>query len=171
MEAFKMKVIRKKLVLLLAILGMNPAQAMLKNVGRARPAARAIEDLVATRSISKNQGVAVARASIATAKEKAPLAPKVARRTFSTGRAAQAVTPQASKAAGFAHEVTAWAKANPVKAVTMTGISTTGVTAYLCKEKINELTIEQFNKHTDEIYKKAEENKIVRMLVAHFIAR
>ncbi|HJZ24233.1 MAG TPA: hypothetical protein VJ201_07295, partial [Candidatus Babeliales bacterium] len=166
-----MKVLRT-IIFLSALLYLIPVHTMLKNVGRASQVTRTTEEIVnATRQMPKAQTIAVARASIATAKEKAPLAPKVVHRTFSTGRAAQAATPQASKAAGFAHEVTAWAKANSVKTVTMAGISTTGVTAYLCKEKINELTIEQFNKHTDEIYKKAEENKIVRTLVAHFIAR
>ena len=166
----------KKLVVITLILLPSTSHTMLKNISRARPAARAVEEAVSiARSMPKAQTLAVARASLAaTAKEKAALAPKAARRTFSTGRTAQAVTPQASKAAGFAHEVTAWAKANPVKVIgSSVGVASaaTGITAYLCKERINELTLEQFNKHTDEIYKKAKENKIVRTLVAHFIAR
>src|SRR3990170_9120262 len=57
MEAFKMKVIRTKLVLLLAILCMNPAQAMLKNVGRTRPALEEAASIA--RSIPKDRRVAV----------------------------------------------------------------------------------------------------------------
>ncbi|HJZ23252.1 MAG TPA: hypothetical protein VJ201_02255, partial [Candidatus Babeliales bacterium] len=189
----------KKLVVITLMLLPSTSHTMLKNVGRTRQAAKAAKEAVSiARQMPKAQTLAVARAGIAAAKKEAFLAPKAARRAFSTGRAAQAATPQASKAAGFAHKVAAWAKANPMKVVGLStamigtarldkvhsatesiGNSATqsidtylcSIDTYLCKEKINELTIEQFNKHTDEIYKKAEENKNVRTLVAHFIAR
>src|SRR3990172_3502695 len=170
-----MKVIHIKLVLLLAILCSNPAQAMLRR--GARTAARSMEAvekaLFEARIKTKKPGHA--RAGFAATKEEAFVATKSAKLSVSPKGAPQPAKGIAHKAANSATkapsiaEIAEWAKANPVKVVTMAGITTTGVTAYLCEEKINELTVEQFNKHTDEIYKKAEENKIIRTLVAYFI--
>jgi len=175
-----MKIITKKLLLLSTLLCTWPTHAMLRR--GARPAARsmeAVEEALFAVRIKPRNPRNQARSAFAVIKEEASMATKGAGRSSSSKGlqpakgVAQAAARETAKTSAAA-EIAAWSKTNPMKVVglsTALGGTATGITAYLCKEQLKELSFEQFKKHHEIIHKLIKYNETARLLLASYVSR